>query len=126
MIAKPLVWYDTEKCQWVLGKRWIYRARTYTIIIPEGFRFDLASIPRPLWWLISPNELSVAAALLHDFIYQHRGDLGEACVPLHCFSRKDADLLLLEIMRKEHVWWWRRALAYPAVRLFGWLPWSLY
>ena len=39
------------------------------LISAEGFRFDLASIPRVFWFLVSPFELSIAAPLLHDFLY---------------------------------------------------------
>lgn len=84
--------------------------------IHQGFRFDLASIPRPLWPLIAPFELSIEAPLLHDYLYFHRG-LGQ-------FTRGQADRMFLKVMKDEGIWAWRRWPAYVAVRLFGGFAWK--
>jgi hypothetical protein len=77
-------------------------------VIPKGFRSDLASIPRCLWWLIAPFELSIQAPLLHDYLYK-RGRL----------RRRVVDRVFLGLMESEGVPRWRRNAAYLAVRLFG-------
>jgi len=41
------------------------------VIVPAGFRFDGASIPRPLWGLLSPVGLLLIPGLLHDFAYRY-------------------------------------------------------
>jgi len=41
------------------------------IIVPRGFITDGASIPRLLWWLISPFGPLLEGAILHDFGYQY-------------------------------------------------------
>jgi hypothetical protein len=69
--------------------RWIFWVRRWTIIedwhfdmldhegkrreviVPAGFRFDGASIPRPLWGLLSPIGLLLVPGLLHDFAYRY-------------------------------------------------------
>ena len=89
-----------------------------TLPIPEGFRFDLASIPRPLRWFIEPYELSIAAPLIHDWLYQHGGVTPEGTV-----TRAEADLLLRLIAAAQGVSWLRRWVAWGAVRLFGWAAW---
>ena len=83
--------------------------------IPVGFEFDLASIPRLLWPLIAPFELSIGAPLLHDYLYVNRG-LGQ-------FTRKQVDKMFRKVMKDEGIWAWRRWPAYAAVRLLGFLAW---
>ena len=41
------------------------------VIVPRGFVTDGASIPRPLWGLLSPFGVLLEGALLHDFGYQY-------------------------------------------------------
>ncbi len=41
------------------------------IIIPKGFIFDGASIPRPLWGVLSPIGLLLIPGLIHDFGYRY-------------------------------------------------------
>jgi len=103
------------------------------LIIPEGFRFDLASIPRAFWWLLAPFELSVAAPLVHDYLYSHAGKPSVSILPsnksipspiTNPLSRAAVDLLFLEIMKDEGVSFWRRYPAYWAVRVFGELSWA--
>jgi hypothetical protein len=92
--------------------------------VPAGFRFDLSTVPRALWWLIAPFELSVAAPLLHDFLYLHRGKPPAGSVkPPRTYTRAEADRIFFEIMRAEGVSPWRRMLGYLAVRVFGRRDW---
>ena len=42
------------------------------IIIPKGFKWDLASVPRLIWWLMSPDVDSEIAYLIHDYIYRYQ------------------------------------------------------
>jgi hypothetical protein len=110
--------------QWRLEADYPYRDGATTITVPAGFRFDLSSVPRALWWLIAPFELSIAAPLLHDFLYLH-GSLPPAgsVDPPRTYTRADADRIFVEIMQAEGVPAWRRLLGYAAVRLFGRNAW---
>ena len=81
-------------------------------------------MPRALWWLIAPFELSIAAPLLHDFLYFHGGQPpAGVVVPPRTYTRSDADRVFREVMKAEGVPLWRRALGYVAVRLFGGDSW---
>lgn len=88
--------------------------------IPAGFEFDLASVPKALWWRIAPSDLSIVAPLAHDFLYRYQGK-----PPGHGFAltRAEADQLLRDLAMREGVWPVRAWMAYLAVRAFGWLPW---
>ena len=123
-LAAPLVTYVGPGNRWRLEEAYSYQDGPTRIIVPAGFLFDLASIPRIFWWLIAPFELSVAAPLLHDFLYHHRGDLPPGTVePSRPYTRLEADRLFRTVMETEGVPAWRRTLAFLAVRGFGWLGW---
>lgn len=51
------------------------------INIPKGFEWDLASVPRFLWWLMSPDVDSEIAYLIHDYLYRNQS-----------LPKKEADL----------------------------------
>jgi hypothetical protein len=79
-----------------------------TIVVPEKFETDFASIPRPLWIIEPPLGDAGKAAVLHDYLYE----TGER-------DRAAADRIFLEAMAVLEVVWWKRSLMYRAVRLFG-------
>ena len=41
--------------------------------IPIDFEFDLSSVPRWLWPIVSSFELSIVAPLIHDYFYRYNG-----------------------------------------------------
>ncbi|MDJ0953266.1 MAG: DUF1353 domain-containing protein [Acidimicrobiia bacterium] len=124
-LAPPVVTYIGPGNVWRLEADYPYQDGPTLITVPSGFLFDLASIPRVFWWLISPFELSVAAPLLHDFLYAHKGKLPQGSVdPPRQYSRKEADQLFKRVMESEGVPGWRRHPAYAAVRSFGWIGWG--
>jgi hypothetical protein len=109
---------------WRLEADYSYRDAETTITVGKGFQFDLSSVPRLLWWLIAPFELSVAAPLLHDFLYFHGGRPPEGSVePPRIYNRAEVDAMFRGIMRKEGVPRWRQVLGYLAVRAFGRQAW---
>jgi hypothetical protein len=102
------------------------------LVVPAGFECDLASVPRILWWYISPFDLG-SAVVPHDWIYDHGGKLPEGShlrleegvwvdVGLP-WSRKDADRLFGRMMREANLRKRKRRRAYKAVRIFGWRAW---
>jgi len=42
-----------------------------TIIVPIGFRTDLASIPRILWVFLPPDWKYTKAAIIHDYLLEN-------------------------------------------------------
>ena len=83
-----------------------------TYIIPAGFMFDGASIPRIFWSLIGyplESEFRVAA-LIHDWCYRTR-----------CVSFMDANKLFLRRLKSQGVSYWKRGLMYSSVVCGGYL-----
>lgn len=127
---------------------WVYKGTTYRVIVPEGFITDGASIPRIFWSLagLKPDGLYRAAALVHDFFYQYRGDpppgrfqrevgthkdFGQPVLAWRdvtredrpALTRKEADELFMRIMTEAGVDGWQRTVMHRAVRLFGGFAW---
>lgn len=84
------------------------------IEVKIGFMTDFASVPRPLWWFLSPWGKYGNAAVIHDWLYWSQGG----------FVRAEADGVFLEAMTVLGVPARQKYPMYWGVRLFGWLAWS--
>ena len=81
-----------------------------SIIVPEGFVTDLASIPRILWSFDPPFDGKyVLSAILHDYLYTY--DIVK--------SRKLADNIFYVAMLEEGTSKFRALKFYLIVRMFG-------
>jgi len=135
-LPNPLISFNTTENMWELKKDIIIEQMYLNgekLKIQEGFLFDLASIPRPLWTLIAPFELSIIAPLVHDFLYVNKGQLFiknniisdecDECKPFQ-ITREQADSIFLSHMRDENIGKIKSHLAFQAVNLFGWIYWK--
>jgi hypothetical protein len=95
------------------------------INVPPTFSTDLASVPRPLWWLIAPTDMA-RAAVIHDFLYsllecyisytpnlpkRSKNRLRKLCDQVFYFAMVDSE---------PKIPMWKINAADRAVRLFGW------
>ena len=119
----PLKVEYVDGLNWKLENDVTYCTKADEVLtVRSGFMFDFASVPRALWWLYPPtgtkgNPYGIAA-LLHDWLILHRKIGGRP------ITRKEADLLFLEIMLYSGC---RKSLAYTmysAVRAHGMMPWN--
>ena len=103
------------------------------ITCKKGFKTDLASVPRAIWWLISPWDIA-RAAIIHDLLYlrirQYRAKLDKDHLQYDQISayksaKKEADKVFLAAMKDADpsVPKWKMYAAYYAVVLFG--RWSI-
>ena len=96
-----------------------------TVIVKAGFQFDRASIPRIFWILLSKDDLSNVAPLIHDLLYRFEGVLPRSWVkPYTTFSRLEADNLFFHLMAKSGVTSWRLHVAYQVVCRFSAFAWG--
>jgi hypothetical protein len=66
------IWrWMTSVRQWEIIEDYRFNLDGVLVIIPKGFVFDGASIPRPLWAILSPTGLLFIPGLLHDFGYRY-------------------------------------------------------
>jgi len=61
-LTKPRLWRVVEDWEFVLPDK-------VKIMIPQGFEFDGASMPRAIWWLLSPTGLLLIPGIIHDYSY---------------------------------------------------------
>lgn len=102
-----------------------YTYKGSTITVPQGFRYDRASIPRVFWVLVDKDSLSNVAPLFHDLLYRYGGILDTKLVtPYRKFKRDEADDLFYELMGKCGVEEWRRNAAYEAVHHLAKSHWN--
>ena len=95
------------------------------ITVPKGFKTDLASVPKGIWWFIAPFDVA-RAGVVHDYLYwcirQYRaaeGDAADMC--LVADAKVAADKVFKEAMdvSAEHVAGWKKWCAWKAVCWFG-------
>lgn len=114
----PSITYDVRKKTWYLTQDFYFADGLTVIQLPQGFKFDLASIPQILWVIVPPFSLSILAPLIHDYLYNRKGVVLNAT-----YTWTQTDQLFKELMKREGVGWFRRNAAYLAVRAFGWIYW---
>lgn len=83
----------------------------YVIVIPKGFKTDFASIPRIFWNIIAPIGKWTLPSVLHDYLYSEGYRLG--------ISRKQADKIFYQAMRKSFVAPITANIMWACVRLFA-------
>lgn len=93
---------------WVLKGELVYRSDLWptTIVVPEGFLTDLASIPRVFRSLIPQNGRHRAPAVVHDYLCRRED-----------FPRRTADRIFNEAMKLTGVPALKRVAMYFAVRV---------
>jgi len=93
------------------------------IVVSEGFKTDLASVPRMLWAFISPWDIA-RAAVIHDLLYsQCREYSTKTAFDSFLWKnvRRISDKIFLMAMdaAEPSVPSWKKKSAYYAVRAFG-------
>lgn len=116
------------------GKYWkVVRGFTYHIgsktskdkvVISTGFITDFASVPFIFWSILPPTGRYGKAAVVHDWLYQHKTDTKfDLWHRIFSKERKKADDVFKEAMQVLKVKGWRVFVMYWGVRIGGWLAW---
>lgn len=98
---------------WVLGED--FSIEELNIVIPKGFKTDLASMPRIFWWIVPPFGDYNEAAIVHDYLYKN-----------NIYSQQVCDKIFLDIMKMYGVNILTRWVLYTGVRLFGFITYKQY
>lgn len=91
---------------------------------PEGERWNLASIPRPVWWIIAPHELGAESTLGHDKLYEYKGALPREwfLTPYRTFTRAESDQIMEDLALSSKAREWQAELAHRTLRLTWSIP----
>ena len=101
---------DGDENTWIVLHPFAYQSPVLEgiVVVPSGFETDFASVPRlPVVYVLSGNTAH-KAAVIHDYLYS-----SGIC------TRAAADKVFFEAMGLSKVPFWRKALMYCGVRLFG-------
>ena len=63
------VWLTNSR-KWMIAADWHFTINGEQFVIPKGFQFDGASIPRIFWFLLNPIGLLLIPGLIHDYAYK--------------------------------------------------------
>ena len=111
--------------QWEVANDWEYTLNGNTYVVPAGFKFDGASIPKFLHTFLSPVGVLLMGGLVHDYAYKYetllrankRDTLGK-------ISQKRADEIFRDINIEVNGFYVMNWLAYWSLRLGGFVAWN--
>ena len=110
---------------WVILKDFKYTMNGTNYVIPKGFSFDGASIPKFLRTFFSPVGVLLIGGLVHDYMYKYA-----ACKPadkkgqLLLVDQKRADQIFRDINIEVNGFYFMNYLAYWSLRLGGFVAWN--
>ena len=108
-LPKENKWVTTKELPYCVG----YEGSSDRVVVPEGFKFDGASVPSILCWFgqkVEPKTISPAC--VHDRLYVTKPR-----------TRREADRIFWESLLVMDVNRWKAAAYFVAVSLFGWIVW---
>ena len=110
---------------WEIAKDFEYELNGNKYVIPAGFIFDGASIPKFLRTFFSPVGVLLIGGLVHDYMYKY-----SACKPadkkgqLLLVDQKKADQIFRDINIEVNGFYFMNYLAYWSLRLGGFVAWN--
>ena len=122
---KGIVMWLLSTRNWEITKDWHYSIDNTDYVIPAGFTFDGASIPKFLRTFFSPVGVLLIGGLVHDYMYKY-----SACKPadkkgqLLLVDQKKADQIFRDINIEVNGFYFMNYLAYWSLRLGGFVAWN--
>jgi hypothetical protein len=110
---------------WEITKDWHYKIDDKEYVIPAGFTFDGASIPKFMRTFFSPVGVLLVGGLVHDYAYKYKtlllnnkkDTMGE-------LTQKRADEIFRDININVNGFHTMNYLAYWSLRLGGFVAWN--
>jgi hypothetical protein len=122
---KGILMWLTSTRNWEITKDWRYKIEDIEYVIPAGFQFDGASIPKFLRAFFSPVGVLLVGGLVHDYMYKYT-----ACKPartngaLLVVDQKRADQIFRDINIEVNGFYFMNYLAYWSLRIGGFVAWN--
>ena len=122
---KGIVMWLLSTRNWVLTEDWKYNIDGEEYVIPAGFQFDGASIPKFLRTFFSPVGVLLMGGLVHDYAYKYKtllkknkkDTMGE-------LTQKRADEIFRDINIIVNGFYTMNRLAYWSLRIGGFVAWN--
>ena len=122
---KAIVMWLLSTRNWELIEDWKYNIDGKEYIIPKGFQFDGASIPKFLRTFFSPVGVLLIGGLVHDYMYKYTH-----CKPVSAkgallvVDQKKADQIFRDINIVVNGFYTMNYLAYWSLRIGGFVAWN--
>ena len=122
---KGIVMWLLSTRNWEITKDWHYNIDGVDYVIPAGFQFDGASIPKFLRTFFSPVGVLLVGGLVHDDAYKYQ--------TLLCKNKKDtmgiisqarADQIFRDININVNGFYAMNYLSYYSLRIGGFVAWN--
>ena len=122
---KGIIMWLTSTRNWVITKDWKYKIDGNEYVIPKGFQFDGASIPKFLRTFFSPVGVLLIGGLVHDYMYKYSALKSvQAKGALLLVDQKKADQIFRDINIEVNGFYFMNYLAYWSLRLGGFVAWN--
>ena len=109
---------------WQITKDWHYNIDGTDYVIPAGFTFDGASIPKFLRTFFSPVGVLLVGGLVHDYAYKYTTLLEKNKKnTMDKLTQKRADEIFRDININVNGFYVMNYLAYYSLRLGGFVAW---
>ena len=110
---------------WEVADDWAFRIGGEGYIIPQGFQFDGASIPKFLHTWLSPTGVLLMGGLVHDYAYKYETLLRSGQKEtMGVIDQKKADEIFRDINIEQNGFHFLNNLAYWALRIGGFMAWN--
>ena len=110
---------------WEISEDFEYVLNGNKYIIPAGFKFDGASIPKFLHTFLSPVGVLLMGGLVHDYAYKYQTLLRQNKKDtLGVISQKRSDEIFRDINIEVNGFYLMNYLAYYSLRLGGFMAWN--
>ena len=108
---------------WEIAKDFEYELNGTKYVIPAGFKFDGASIPKFLHTFLSPVGILLLGGLVHDYAYKYAA-LQPKKGALLLLDQKKSDEIFRDINIEINGFYFMNYLAYWSLRLGGFMAWN--
>ena len=108
---------------WELAEDYNYELNDKEYVIPAGFKFDGASIPKFLHTFLSPVGVLLLGGLVHDYAYKYAA-LQPKKGELLLLDQKKADEIFRDINIEVNGFYFMNYLAYWSLRIGGFIAWN--
>ena len=110
---------------WEVADDWAFRIGGEGYILPQGFQFDGASIPKFLHTWLSPTGVLLMGGLVHDYAYKYETLLRSGQKEtMGVIDQKKADEIFRDINIEQNGFHFLNNLAYWALRIGGFMAWN--
>ena len=122
---KCIVMWLLSTRNWVLTEDWKYNIDGEEYVIPSGFQFDGASIPKFLRTFFSPVGVLLMGGLVHDYAYKYKTLLKKNKKDtMGVLTQKRADEIFRDINIIVNGFYTMNRLAYWSLRIGGFVAWN--